>query len=247
MVERCADSGFDLAGDRVEVVPTAHYMMGGLRFARDCSSELPGLFAAGEDTGGVHGANRLGGNGVANSTVFGGIAGDTMAGFVRAGADFHAPDEDAIDAALARAHLPVGHSGGSLNDIRESLLATMWDKVGIFRQRAGLESAQADLCELDSRLDRCGIGSASLAFHTGWHDWLNLKNLISVSQAITTAALARENSLGAHWREDFPVPAADADAAFICLRQSDGRLDASQQTVAFTRVRPGHTLLGEKV
>ncbi len=79
MVERCADCGFDLAGGRVEVIPTAHYMMGGLRFAADCTTAIAGLFAAGEDTGGVHGANRLGGNGVANSTVFGGIAGDSMA------------------------------------------------------------------------------------------------------------------------------------------------------------------------
>ena len=79
MVERCADCGFDLAGGRVEVVPTAHYMMGGVVFREDCSTQMPRLFAAGEDTGGVHGANRLGGNGVANSTVFGGIAGDTMA------------------------------------------------------------------------------------------------------------------------------------------------------------------------
>jgi aspartate oxidase len=76
MVERCADCGFDLAGDLVEVVPTAHYLMGGVVFGADCSTPLHGLFAAGEDTGGVHGANRLGGNGVANSTVFGGIAGD---------------------------------------------------------------------------------------------------------------------------------------------------------------------------
>src|SRR5690606_36041076 len=76
MVERCADCGFDLAGGRVEVVPTAHYMMGGIIFRPDCSTPWEGLFAAGEDTGGVHGANRLGGNGVANSTVFGGIAGD---------------------------------------------------------------------------------------------------------------------------------------------------------------------------
>ena len=82
MVERCADCGFDLAGGLVEVVPTAHYMMGGVVFAADCTTELPGLFVAGEDTGGVHGANRLGGNGVANSTVFGGIAGDTMAAWV---------------------------------------------------------------------------------------------------------------------------------------------------------------------
>src|SRR3569833_4133579 len=83
MVERCADCGFDLAGGRVEVVPTAHYMMGGVEFAPDCRTEMPGLYAAGEDTGGVHGANRLGGNGVANSTVFGGLAGDSMAAKLR--------------------------------------------------------------------------------------------------------------------------------------------------------------------
>src|SRR5208282_1646060 len=82
MVERCADCGFDLAGGRVEVVPTAHYLMGGVEFAPDCTTEQPGLFVAGEDSGGVHGANRLGGNGVANSTVFGGIAGATMARWV---------------------------------------------------------------------------------------------------------------------------------------------------------------------
>ncbi len=82
MVERCADCGFDLAGGRVEVVPTAHYMMGGVEFAPDCTTGCAGLFVAGEDSGGVHGANRLGGNGVANSTVFGGIAGDTMARWV---------------------------------------------------------------------------------------------------------------------------------------------------------------------
>src|SRR6266700_5611748 len=79
MVERCTDCGFDLAGGRVEVVPTAHYLMGGVEFAADCTTALTGLFVAGEDSGGVHGANRLGGNGVANSTVFGGIAGDAMA------------------------------------------------------------------------------------------------------------------------------------------------------------------------
>ena len=78
MVERCADCGFDLAAGRVEVIPTAHYMMGGVKFAADCTTPLPRLYAAGEDTGGVHGANRLGGNGVANSTVFGGVAGDVM-------------------------------------------------------------------------------------------------------------------------------------------------------------------------
>src|SRR3546814_12044194 len=82
MVDRCRDVGFDLVGGLVNVVPTAHYMMGGVRFDTDCRTEMPGLFVAGEDSGGVHGANRLGGNGVANSTVFGGVAGDVMPGWI---------------------------------------------------------------------------------------------------------------------------------------------------------------------
>ena len=81
MVERCADCGFDLAGGLVEVVPTAHYLMGGLICETDTSTAMPGLYVAGEDAGGAHGSNRLGGNGVANSTVFGGIAGDVMADY----------------------------------------------------------------------------------------------------------------------------------------------------------------------
>ena len=96
----------------VEVVPTAHYMMGGVVFAPDCRTALPGLFAAGEDTGGVHGANRLGGNGVANSTVFGGIAGDTMADWVPREGVLAEPDPAAVDAALARALRPLAAASG---------------------------------------------------------------------------------------------------------------------------------------
>src|SRR5688500_2819116 len=92
MVERCEDCGFDLAGGLVEVVPTAHYMMGGVTFNTDCTGDLPGLFIAGEDSGGVHGANRLGGNGVANSTVFGGIAGESMPRWLAANGGHRDPD-----------------------------------------------------------------------------------------------------------------------------------------------------------
>src|SRR5919109_97998 len=106
MVERCADCGFDLAGGLVEVVPTAHYMMGGVEFRGDCTTELAGLFVAGEDSGGVHGANRLGGNGVANSTVFGALAGDTMAAWVRRHRQLSTPDEHVIEAEVARALRP---------------------------------------------------------------------------------------------------------------------------------------------
>ena len=118
MVERCADCGFDLAGGKVEVVPTAHYLMGGVVFQPDTATALAGLYAAGEDTGGVHGANRLGGNGVANSTVYGGIAGETMARAVRGTRAFHEPDADAIAHAVAEHETPFAFSPGDLTPIR---------------------------------------------------------------------------------------------------------------------------------
>src|SRR5688572_11212338 len=153
MVERCADCGFDLAGGLVEVVPTAHYMMGGVVFDRECRSELAGLFVAGEDTGGVHGANRLGGNGVANSTVFGGIAGDAMATWLSSNAISHEPDEAAIEKAVAAAAAPLGKPPGDLEAIRERLYDLMWDDVGIIRDAASLARAEGALDELEARLD----------------------------------------------------------------------------------------------
>src|SRR5213082_3496041 len=131
MVDRCRDCGFDLAGGLVEVVPTAHYFMGGLICRADTSTEWPGLFVAGEDASGMHGANRLGGNGVANSTVFGGIAGDIMPKWIAANPGHRAPDEEVLDAELARALHPFGCKPGNLNELREKLLDTMWGEVGV--------------------------------------------------------------------------------------------------------------------
>ena len=148
MVERCADCGFDLAGGLVEVVPTAHYMMGGVEFRPDCSTELPGLFAAGEDTGGVHGANRLGGNGVANSTVFGGVAGDSMAQWVEAEGAWREHDPEAIAAAVRYAERPIRAgvaAAGEMEALRERLHELMWEKVGILRDERGLGQAEREL------------------------------------------------------------------------------------------------------
>src|SRR5512135_2487715 len=160
MVERCADCGFDLAGGLVEVVPTAHYMMGGVEFELDCATELPGLFVAGEDSGGVHGANRLGGNGVANSTVFGGIAGEAIAAWV-ADAGFRAPDDAALEAAAQRAERPYrGGREGDLESIRERLHATMWDDAGIVRDASGLARAAATLDALAGDLEGYALPTA---------------------------------------------------------------------------------------
>ncbi|MBU6492833.1 MAG: FAD-binding protein [Burkholderiales bacterium] len=247
MVERCADCGFDLAGGRVEVVPTAHYMMGGVMFETDGATELPGLFAAGEDTGGVHGANRLGGNGVANSTVFGGIAGDAMAAWI-GHSDWRMPDEDAIARTIARSEHPFRQPVGQLQAIRDALYETMWQDAGIIRTAAGLTRAGDTLAELAARLDRCGIDDGARTFHLTWHDWLNLDNLIAVSRAIVAAALAREDSRGAHFRDDHPEAGDLATSTYTVVRSQEagcaaGDLRVSHEPVKFTRVQPGQSLL----
>ena len=202
MVDRCADCGFDLAGGRVEVVPTAHYMMGGVEFGTDCRTALGGLYAAGEDTGGVHGANRLGGNGVANSTVFGGIAGDQIAGALLNGVNHARPDEAVIARAIDDVVHPFTLPPGRLAPIRDRLHEVMWDDVGISRSRVSLERGRASLASLRETLHTTGVDGNDRAFNMTWHDWMNLDSLIRVSEAICAAAIARDDSRGAHFRED---------------------------------------------
>jgi fumarate reductase flavoprotein subunit len=246
MVERCADCGFDLAGGEVEVVPTAHYMMGGLIFEADCSTELAGLFAAGEDTGGVHGANRLGGNGVANSTVFGGIAGDSMGRWVRENKAFRTPDEAAMRDAMADAEAPFAQKGKQLEAIRESLFECMWKDVGIIRDEAGLSNARESLEKMQSQLMATGVVDGDRAFNAQWHDWLNLRNLIAVSRVITEAALARENSRGAHFREDFPSAGNLESSTYTTATLMGQAVHIARQPVQFGRVRPGETILTDE-
>jgi succinate dehydrogenase flavoprotein subunit len=245
MVERCADCGFDLAGGRVEVIPTAHYMMGGVVFAPDCTTPMPGLFAAGEDTGGVHGANRLGGNGVANSTVFGGLAGAAMAAKTDRAAALPDPDPAALEHARARAFAPLGQKRGDLGAIREKLYDVMWDEVGILRTAATLARGAAVLDGLARDIADSGVADTDRRYNLTWMDRLNLESLILVSRAICAAALARTDSRGAHFREDFPTTSDLASSHYTLTRLAGDALSVDTAPVAFTRVRPGESLIGK--
>jgi len=247
MVDRCRDCGFDLAGGLVEVVPTAHYFMGGLICEVDTATECAGLFVAGEDASGMHGANRLGGNGVANSTVFGGIAGDVMPRWVAQNPGHRSPDAEVLDFEVARAEYPFSRPAGDLNVLREKLLDTMWDEVGVVRDRSSIECGLATLDSIEAELLAAGLADHDRRFNLTWHDWLNLRSLCEMSRVIALAALRRENSRGAHYRSDFPEPGDLATSTYTVARQKAGRIEMTDAPVLFTHVKPGETLLADAI
>ncbi len=236
MVSRCRDFGRDLARGPVEVGPTAHFMMGGVVVDPDCRTAVEGLFAAGEDTGGVHGANRLGGNGVAESTVFGGIAGDVMAAFV-AGRPPARPSARALAAAAGRCTSPRGRGDAAeVYAIQRELRDLMWERAGLVRDADGLAAAAAGLERLGERLAVAGVPGDG-ALNTAWQDWLNLDSQLTAARLIVASALARRESRGAHWRRDFPAPSAAAPVS-VRARQRDGATAVWTEPVALTRARP---------
>ena len=236
MVERCRDYGFDLLRSRVEVSPSAHYHMGGLRMGLDCRTTLDGLFAAGEDAGGVHGANRLGGNGVADSIVYGARAGDSMAGFApaaRRGGDMRAQAREAAE----RWSAPLGRGDGEDPfALREELEDLMWERVGVVRDGAGLEAALPALDALAERAARAS-GAGAPSFNARWNEALDLANLIETARMVAASALLRRESRGAHYRADFPA----SDPAWlrnILIRVEGGGLRHELRPVEFVRLEP---------
>ncbi|MEW6157300.1 MAG: FAD-binding protein [Verrucomicrobiota bacterium] len=203
MRERCQRVGVDLARERIEVAPTAHFNMGGVRIDRNGFTNLEGLFAAGEDSSGVHGANRLGGNGVAESTVFGARVGNAVAEWVHRVVPV-APDSEQVgrfqtcaDAFLERA------AGESPFQLREELGQLMWQNVGIVRQGASLREAIDVMGALKERVCNMGV-QGGRAFNLAWQQALDVRNLIEISELIARSACRREESRGAHFRADFP-------------------------------------------
>ena len=135
---------------------------------------------------------------------------------------------------------------GALSRLHATLLRTMWNELGVVRNREEIAAGLAKLDQYGAELREIGVADGDRAFNPTWHDWLNLESLIEVSKVIGVAAMTRENSRGAHFRQDYPEPGDLASSAYTVVHRRDGQLQAGQKPVAFTIVRPGSTLVRDE-
>ena len=208
----------DITKEPMEIGPTTHYMMGGVRVDGDTQmSDVPGLFAAGECGAGLHGANRLGGNSLSDLVVFGQRAGEFAAKFAKK----HTPadiDMSQVDATARQALEPFERTGESPYQVQHDLQDMMQDKVGIVRREEEMEQALDGILKLRERAKHAAV-PGNREYNPGWHTALDLPNLLTVSEAITRAALLRKESRGAHFRDDYPAKDETYGSFNLIVRQ----------------------------
>jgi succinate dehydrogenase / fumarate reductase flavoprotein subunit len=218
----------------MEIGPTTHYIMGGVRVDADTQmSSVPGLFAAGECAAGINGANRLGGNSLSDILVFGKRAGEFAAQYARTQRDAATVDAQQVDEAARRALEPFerGTTGEGPYQVQYALQDLMQDLVGIVRNEPEMRQALDGLERLRERARHVGVGGHR-EYNPGWHAALDLPNLLTVSEAITRSAIERRESRGGHFREDFPNKEPGFGTFnFIVRKGHDGNMEVSRRPI----------------
>ncbi|MDE0964729.1 MAG: fumarate reductase/succinate dehydrogenase flavoprotein subunit [Candidatus Latescibacteria bacterium] len=224
----------DITKEVMEVGPTTHYTMGGIKVDADSQmSAVPGLFAAGECAAGLHGANRLGGNSLSDLVVFGKRAGEYAANFAQEKGS-GTVDEGQVEQVINRALAPLGREGGELPyAIQAELQEKMQDLVGIVRREEEMQQVLGIVAELKERAAHVSA-PGNREYNPGWHTAIDLDNLLTVSEAIALSAIERKESRGGHFRDDYP----DKDAAHFAnvnvrvRKGEDGRMQVDQVPMA---------------
>jgi succinate dehydrogenase / fumarate reductase flavoprotein subunit len=208
----------------MEVGPTCHYVMGGIRVDPDTqAATVPGLFAAGEAAGGMHGANRLGGNSLSDLLVFGLRAGRYAAEHAASVGDRPAVDPEQVAAAEREALAPFERAGDGVNPytLQQELQDCMQELVGIIRTEDELKSALERIAALKERAAGVGV-EGHRQYNPGWHLALDLRSLLTVSECVALAALERRESRGGHTRDDYPKPDPELGKVKVVVRLRDG-------------------------
>ena len=226
----------DITAEPMEVGPTTHYVMGGIRVDGDTQmSTIPGLFAAGESAAGLHGANRLGGNSLSDLVVFGKRAGEYAARFA-AEQPPGAISAEIIEATAREALEPFDRAAGEASaespyHVQQTLQEMMQELVGIVRREDEMQRGLEGLSSLRNRAARVSV-TGNREYNPGWHTALDLSNLLTVAEAVTRSAIERKESRGGHFRDDFP----DKDAAFagfniLVTRGNDGAMQITREPI----------------
>jgi succinate dehydrogenase / fumarate reductase flavoprotein subunit len=220
----------DITKEAMEVGPTCHYMMGGVRVdAESQESTVLGLFAAGECAGGLHGANRLGGNSLSDLVVFGRRAGQYAAEYAAGLAARPAPDAGEIDELARQALHPFDAAGGeNPYAVQQDLQECMHNLVGIIRTEDELDKALEELTVLQERARRVTV-EGHRQYNPGWHLALDLRSMLTVSECITRAARERRESRGAQTRDDYPGTDPELAKVNIVVRERDGALSLAHE------------------
>src|SRR6185295_4508887 len=221
----------DITKEPMEVGPTLHYFMGGIRVDADSQeSTVPGLFACGECGAGMHGANRLGGNSLSDLIVFGKLAGDGAKQYIGKLGSAPRPSNDQIAAGVRRATEILNRETGSNPYLlHDKLQGAMSRGVGIVRKRDELEQALREIDELKAEAATMRAPGAS-QYNPGWHEALSMRALLVTSEAVTRAALVREESRGAHTRLDHPGESAEwVKYNVIVKKRGDGSMEVEKR------------------
>jgi succinate dehydrogenase / fumarate reductase flavoprotein subunit len=225
----------DITKEPMEIGPTTHYIMGGVRVDSDSQmSTVPGLFAAGECAAGINGANRLGGNSLSDLLVFGKRAGEYAAQFARQNAR-PAIDRAEVTSAVDDAVKPF-ESGRATNEnpyaVQSALQETMQNLVGIVRTESEMHQALSELGRLQERAAKASV-IGHREYNPGWHTAIDLKNLLTVSEAITRSAIERKESRGGHFREDYPDKAGEfGNINIVTARATDSTMTVRRVPIA---------------
>ncbi len=173
------------------------------------------------------------------------MSGEEMALFVGDINHYQDIDEEVLEAEIDRALLPFKIEGDAVdvNELRERLMDVMWECVGVLRTEDGIKDGIQKIEELRTDLLNSGIGSENRVFNLTWHDWINLYNLIEVSRVIAEACLGRDNSRGAHFREDFPEEGLPEDSYFTLVRNRHDEIEVTREPVNFSIIQPGESLI----
>jgi len=239
MLKQFLDVGVDIRKEPMQVAPTAHHFMGGVQINENAETNIPGLYAAGEVAGGVHGGNRLGGNALADTQVFGKRAGENAA--KRALKNSVLPVErKQINSEIRRAQRFLKRKEGVRPvEIKSKITSLMWDKVGIFRTGKEIQQAIIEIERIkEKELPHLYVMDNKTRYNREWIEALEIENMMTVAEMAAKAALMREESRGAHYRRDFPKTDNQNWFVNIVVRQERGRMVFEKVPVVTTIMKP---------